>query len=228
MGVTVVTPATTRALTSVGAITAELPAATADAAGTALVVSLIGQASDAIATYTHRTWGRETVQELLPGTGRRYLGLRCVPLVTVGTVLQDADAVTDYSIEDADAGSLYRANGWPGGCGGGWDSVAYSSGYILSAYAATLRYTATYIAGYVLPGTAGTATSTLPGDVERAAIETVKSWWQQRASHDPSVTRKQAGDVSLSYGSLSSTAQGGLPPIATQLLRNWVRPEFRY
>jgi len=196
------------------------------------VVALIGQASDAIATYTHRVWGRETVQELLPGSGKRFLGLTRVPLVTVGTVLQDAGTITDYSVEDPDAGSLYRDLGWPGmgawgGGYGGWDYVAFSSGYI-SPWTAPLRYTATYVAGYTLPGTAGTVTSNLPGDVERAAIETVKAWWQARASHDPNVTRKQAGDVSLSYGSLSGVAQGGLPPVATQLLRNWVRPEFRY
>ena len=38
----------------------------------------------------------------------------------------------------------------------------------------------------------------LPRAIERACVETVKAWWYQR-QHDPAVSSKTVGDLSLTY-----------------------------
>lgn len=215
--VELVAPTSAR-LTTVDAVLARLP--TADPA---LVEDLIAGASAAIAQYTHRVWGLATVVETLPGSGSRYLGLSRTPVLSVGTVTEDATVITDYSMADPAAASLYRLNGWGRLGSRMWEAISYSSGYILAG-AGDQRYVVSYTAGYGLPGgTAGPVT--LPADVQLAATETVKAWFQ-RTSQDVTITRKQVGDVSVSYGQVAVTNPLALPPVADALLRQWVRQPF--
>lgn len=217
MTLAVLVPAPTTRLTTPAAVLAYLP--TADPAR---VDALIDGASAFISAHTHRVWGRETVIETLPGSGTRYLGLQRAPVLSVGTVTEDGGTITDYSVADVDAASLYRADGWSWRSGRLWEPISYSSGYILPG-GGDQRYTVSYTAGYGLPG--GTVTPvTLPADVQQAAIVTVQAWYQA-AARDPNVTRKQVGDVSISYGAVASSAMG-LPPLAEALLRPWVRQPF--
>jgi hypothetical protein len=220
MSVTVLAAPPTQRLTTIAAVTAELATA-----GTALVNTLIDSASAALATYCHRVWGQETVLETLPGSGAVYLGLACTPVQSVGTVTEDDAVITDWSLDTADAGRLYRQNGWGLWAAGGWDWVAYSSGYIRPDRA-RLRYTATYVAGYVLPSEGGTATVTLPLDVQRACIETVKAW-ALSSTRDPALTRLTVDDVTRTYQSApASSPAEALPPLARSLLQQWAIPAF--
>ena len=157
MGLDVTTAARSRRLTSVRRVQDTLGlAATVDAD---LFGGLIDAASAAIESYTHRSFARETYSETLPGFGDIRLMLARTPIVAVSSVLCDSAVVTDYSIDDAKAGFLYRRCGWwwtaqryAGLTGGGsyldqgWPMVRQEEP----------RYTVAYTAGYLLPYTATT------------------------------------------------------------------------
>ena len=152
MAVTVVTPASTTLLTTVGRVQAELGLTAGE--DTDLLAGMIERASSAIARECRRVFGRETVTETLDGSGSRLLALSRTPIVSVASVTEDgvALAATEYAVEDAEAGALYRQDGW--GRAGGyrmWGTEAFSSGYILPGSASTLRYAVTYTGGYLLP-----------------------------------------------------------------------------
>jgi hypothetical protein len=61
----------------------------------------------------------------------------------------------------------------------------------------------------------------LPNDVEKAAIETTKSYFAQRAV-DSRVVERHAGPIGVRV-SEAATASLGIPPLAAGLLRPWVR-----
>lgn len=185
-----------------------------------ILEEMIDRASSAISKETRRVFGRETVTETLDGTGTRLLGLTRTPIVSITSITEDGETVagSEYSVEDADAGAVYRANGW--GRSGGlrmWGTEAFSSGYILPGYQ-DLRYSVTYVAGYVLPTE---ASPTLPGAVEQACIETVKAWYLAR-DVDPALSSVQVGQLRVSYrDQAANTAPGSLPASALGLLRNY-------
>lgn len=216
MAVTVVTPAQETDLTTLLAVKAMLGLTDAD--DDALLIGLIARASSAISVECRRVFGRETVTETLDGSGTRLLGLSRYPVVSVSAVTEDDVAITDYSIEDADAGALYRAVGW--GRTGGlrmWGTEAFASGYILPGIGASLRYGVTYVAGYKLPGEVG---ANLPGAVEQACLETVKAWYLGRDA-DPGIASVQVGQLKVSYRNESSEPPGSLPASALGLLRGY-------
>lgn len=192
-----------------------------EAASDTVLADLIARASSAIARECRRSFGTQKVAETLDGTGSRLLGLSVVPLMTIHSVLEDSATLdaSEYSIEDADAGALYRLNGW-GRSGGllAWGTEAYASGYILPGQG-TQRYTVTYTAGYVLPGQ---PSPTLPGAVEQACLETIKAWWFSRDS-DQNISRLKAGDLDITYARSSTAVAEALPATALGLLRNYRR-----
>lgn len=59
-------------------------------------------------------------------------------------------------------------------------------------------------------------------DVEKAAIETVKAWFQGRTD-DSSIVEKSAGPMRLRYSETRSSEGSALPPVCVGLLRPWVR-----
>jgi len=193
-----------------------------EAASDTVLADLIARASSAIARECRRSFGRQTVAETLDGSGSRLLPLSVVPLVSITSVLEDDATINaaDYSIEDAEAGALYRSDGW--GASGGfrsWGTEAYASGYILPGVS-SLRYTVTYVGGYLLPNQANT---NLPGAVEQACLETVKAWWFGRDG-DPSVSSIQIDDVRVAYRAAQAAAEvGSLPGSALASLRNYRR-----
>lgn len=197
-----------------------------------LISDMIVRASSAIARETRRVFGVETVTETMDGTGSRLLGLSRTPVVEVTEVTEDGTAITDWLIEDDEAGALYRANGW--GISGGlrmWGTEAYSSGYILPGYR-DQRYSVTYRAGYLLPSevnpflTPGVPQD-LPGAVEQACLETVKAWYLSR-DVDANLSSVQVGQFRVSYSdSASKTAPGSLPASALGLLRNYYQSPMR-
>lgn len=224
MSITVIERATNTLLTTRDRVKNELGITTTE--DDDVLSDLIVRASSAIARETRQTFGVETVTETMDGTGSRLLGLTRTPLVEVTEVTEDGVAVTDYSVEDAESGALYRANGW--GRSNGlrmWGTEAYASGYILPGYQEQ-RYSVTYRAGYLLPSDVNpfmleptSGLLNLPGDVEQACLETVKAWYLAR-DVDPSLSSIQVGQFRASYRDAANTSPGSLPPAALGLLRN--------
>lgn len=226
MGVTVVEPASDYLLTTLARAKAELGITETD--DDDVLTDMIVRASSAIERECRRKFGVETVTETLDGTGSRLLGLSRYPIVEVTEVTEDGTALesTEYSIEDADAGALYRANGW--GRSGGlrmWGTEAYSSGYILPGYQ-DQRYSVTYRAGYLLPGQVnpfilpGTPEN-LPGAVEQACLETVKAWFGAREGVGD-VSSLRIGQLQIEYRTSTETPDRvALPAAALGYLRNY-------
>jgi hypothetical protein len=133
----------------------------ADTSSDVVLGDMLARASSAIARECGRPFfGVGTFQEQLKGSGSQILGLTCVPILSVTQVLQDTAVIPPwaygtnegYVIEDAEAGALWRADGWGQSVNllsWGWE--AYGSRYILPGGTQTLRYTITYTAGYLLP-----------------------------------------------------------------------------
>jgi hypothetical protein len=195
MSVVVQERASGRRLTTVAAVKSELDIT--DGADDAYLASLIDQASDAVAGWCNRVFAVETVAE--------HLTLRCPraaillsrwPLISLTSTTRNGEALEVVATEvDDTEGGLYRldADGartdWPSG---------------------TLILT--YSAGYVLPGDSG---RTLPYDVERATLITVKGNYMAR-TRDPlirSETVDGAGATSYFAGTHSQ-----LPTEAEALL----------
>lgn len=198
-------------LTTADRVTDEL-----DIEPTLLINRLIAEASEAI----NRELGRgrdglaeQTYEEELGAHGDPYMTVSRTPVTDVDSVTRDGQTVTDVEIHDAEAGLLYRE--------GGFRSTEAASTHLGPAirqpYEAHPSYTVTYTAGYVMPG--GDEDQTLPREIERAAIETVKAWHHAR-KRDPAVTAESVGDVSVRYAGDRSggSGDGSLPPRALQLL----------
>lgn len=160
MGVTVITRAPTNLLTTIDHVKAELGSTVTT--NDDMLWAMIARASNAITKEclggADKSFGVQTVQETLKGTGSQILGLTLMPVLAVSQVLQDTEVVNPldpdqgYSIEDGDAGALFRPCGWGQTVNllsWGWE--AYGSRYILPGGTQTLRYTVTYTAGYILP-----------------------------------------------------------------------------
>lgn len=231
MSVTVSEQAGTWLLTTLERVKAELGITTTSDDDT--LTRMIDRASSAIARETRRTFGVETVTETLDGTGSRLLGLSRTPVIAVTEVTEDSSAITDYSLEDREAGALYRAAGW--GRSGGlrmWGVEAYSSGYILPGYQ-DQRYSVTYRAGYVLPDEQNDYLNNgpddpqnLPGAVEQACLETVKAWYSSR-DVDPAIANVKVGQLSVSYRDQGDAEKrGSLPASALGLLTNYYARTF--
>lgn len=115
---------------------------------------LIDEASDAIVRYCNRPFAREVYSESLGGTGLIHLMLRRTPIITVSSVTFDLTPITDYAIEEADEGLLYRRLGWVDtrqryigiGARGKW----MDWGQPIQGESEPL-YVVAYTAGYLLP-----------------------------------------------------------------------------
>lgn len=286
--VTVTTRALHTALTTTGAVRQRISVSDSDET---LLTTLIATASDRIAKYCQRTWARALYSETFAGYQATTVMLSKPPLVNVTSVSYLGTAVTDYSVQDAEAGFLFRELLWDWTVGIGWNLVDYRI-----PDGERPSYTATYWGGYLLPsdnlavttlsvdstdqsfndsasglplltvgdvvttsgfstaGNNGTFTvvsrtaaklvvatgsgltteandpnrvytltvQTLPGDVEQAAIETVKTWYAGR-SLVGNVAEKAIGDLRIRFA--EPTTEMGLPFTAVALLDPWRRFE---
>lgn len=190
----VVTPASSKRLTTLEAVKTELQIPVSDTTKDALLLNYIDQASGRIARECDRTFGEATYEETLPGYGRPQILLSETPVTQVVSVLIQGQAVTDYRL-DQSAGMLYRQAGWP------W-TVSGRPGTIVSHPGDDLPLiTVTYKAGFILPGAQN---PTLPGELERACITLVKLMYKAQ-TRDPAITQERIGDYQAVY------ANGGLP-----------------
>jgi hypothetical protein len=151
MTVSVTTAARSVRLTTVANVQEDLGIST-DAT---LLGRLVDEASAAIVSYCHRSFAREVYSETAAGFGSIHLMLSRTPIVGTPTaVTYNSGVLTDYSVADAAAGTLYRRAGWswttqafPGlSAGGSWLDV----GTPLPGSEEPL-YTVDYTAGYLLP-----------------------------------------------------------------------------
>lgn len=204
MSVTVLTAASTYRLTTISAVMAEIPLAD----HVLFAESLIDQASAAVARYCGTIFAQQAYREVQTGVyATTALFLRYWPVVSVTPVSYGSTAITNYRIESAEAGVLYRREGWSLWTG------------------SDDEWTVDYVAGYVLPSQVTPVAPlgpTLPDDLERATIETIKVWFHERlvGSRVESKTFGMTGDR-IDYGIQAS--RRGLPALAKDLLCPWRR-----
>jgi len=151
---TVTTVAPTRRLTSVAAVVAEL-GTTLTPTEQAILAGIIDGVTSAIEGFCEApSFAREVVEETLPGFGDLTVELTRRPVISVSLMTVDAAVITDFSIQDADKGEIYRQAGFD------WTAQ--------SRFSLTGRQTwpamghpvpgreepligATYVGGYILP-----------------------------------------------------------------------------
>lgn len=185
MSVSIITPAAHHCLTALSAVKAEF-AMTSDA-DDPFLSALIRQVSEAIEAWCGRTFAQETVSETIYQNGTAGgLLLSRWPVASISSVTVAGSVIEPdgYDI-DATSGLLHRIT---------------ASGF-RSAWAPG-RVVVTYVAGYTLPD--GSYGSTLPADIERAAIVLVRNAYTSRG-RDPLLRSEDAdGIAAVTYGLAAS------------------------
>ena len=194
--ITVTTPATDQLLATVQGAKDLL--GLTEASQDALLTTIRAGASSAVSSYCGRVLGSEVVTETTAGSDRYSLVLTRRPLISVSEVRRDDDVVDtdDYQVESDVAGILYNLTRW--------------------SKLTNLRpdyWAIDYTAGYVLPNHTGT--QTLPGEIEQACLETIKTWFLGRC-RDMTIRSEQVGE----YVDRTFSGQA-LPLIAQNLLKPW-------
>lgn len=160
--------------------------------------------------YTH------TVKSF--GDFELLIGLGYIDTSQAVTVSIAGDPVTDFTVEDAEAGILLREAGWP------WSgSTGGITGYrVGGSELPTVTVVATH--GWGVPEqTAPAGTAVLPPAIARACWEAVKEWWllDQR---DPLVSSRTlpnvgGGNAAVAHYPLAERRE--LPPVSLALLRKY-------
>lgn len=163
---------------------------------TATAERFINAASDAIEKYLGRvlTYSAAVV-ETLPGNGTTRLSLSRTPVRAITSVVTVDSATIDstsYSIESADAGFVYRADGWQ-----------WSAGVVTALESFAMPgtekpfYVVTYGGGYSLP--AQTQTYPLPSDIIEACLSVARTMYFARQTQGD-IVAESTGAASVSYG----------------------------
>ena len=216
MALTVDFPASSYDLTTVDAVVAALSLSPSDQASNSQYIgTLIKRASSFISTYTNRVFAKETVTETLTSNGGPRLVLSRTPIISINSVTYNNITVissSEYEIEDADAGFLWRERGWT--------NTLIDVGGINPIYTRFGKYKwkVSYTAGFVLPPSQNV---TLPGELEQACIEIVKSWYLGR-KRDTSVIRESIGEASVTYADVTRYA-AAIPITAKEILNKWIK-----
>jgi hypothetical protein len=178
------------------------------------LLRIIQEASDAVFRFCDRMFALQSYRETIRGYGGNTITLSVTPVKIVTSVLSSNSPVLDYTLEDPDAGFLYRQAGWE------WTAVV---GWGLERYfrpgSEAPSFVVEYQAGYVMPGDAGIPS--LPKDIERACIDTVRAW-HNLGRRDPTIQQKRVGDLVLTYQKSDPDA-AALPFSAIRLLEPWRR-----
>lgn len=201
---TVTTPATNTALTTVERVKLELSIAGNES--DLLLAAKIDEATSDIAIRVRPSLKRETVSETfwhdhgrfgMQGHNSRHgapLILRRFPVARIASVmLDDIDIdASEYRL-DAETGLLYRISsaGFP-------DHWRFGKAAVVA-----------YDAGYLLPGDTDTD---LPASLEAACIELVSSYWRSRG-RDPNLRAEEVAGVGrFDYWVGAIGQSGDLPP----------------
>jgi hypothetical protein len=207
----VLTPAVSTLLTKLADVKADLGIPSADTSNDAVLADLIRDASDEI-QREFQFFCNQTYRETLPGYGTPILQLKRTPIVSVSLVTHNSEVITDYTIEDKEAGHLYRRQGWVWTASVGWQMTAY-----VMPNTEHPEFTVEYEAGYLA---ADQQNSDMPGAIQRSARETVKDWYLslKRAAD---IQSKSVGDLSISY--VTGQEVRSIPPRAMSRLAKWRR-----
>jgi uncharacterized phiE125 gp8 family phage protein len=189
MAVTITTPATSTALTTVAAVKQAMGLSVNTFDG--LLTRLIDAATDALQEYSGRIFTRQVYTETLEGTAHPYLMLTHAPIESIASVVADSEVVTDYTIRDAETATLFRQVGWQRTAWVGWDVERYNV-----PGTAELTIVVEYTAGWLLPGDTG---RDLPERYEEAAIRTVQTWMQRNRRGGGDVESRKVGDLMVEY-----------------------------
>ena len=181
----------------------------------AWISSVIPAASRLIEQEANNFWAAQQYEELISGSGSARLMLARTPIIGTPTIVIDSVAVADFIVEDAEAGVLYRRQGWT-------RRVSYwpMASRDPIPYEDHPHIYVTYWAGYNLPSFTSDVTDAddLPASIERAAILSIKDWYNKR-SRDPNVSWKQVGDLALGFRKSSEgDTDLRLPPEARALI----------
>lgn len=157
----------------------------------------IAQASGAIASYCNRVFPQETVSEQFRMVRGEAIILGRYPVVSITSVTEDGTVLvnlTDYEV-DKDTGLLYRVSD---------DLLVFWCAY---------KVTVVYVTGF----------ATIPDDVKRACMETVR-YFRSQSSRDPTLRSLEIPDVSTEtywVGTMPSSAMG-LPPDVISSIESYV------
>jgi hypothetical protein len=183
----------------------------------------ITAASLSIERFTQRFLPfEEGIEEHAAGFGDNVLQLERRPITTLTTILQDSSPVTNVVVHDADAGQLYREDGFVWSAPHWW-----ASSRSRIAGQETPEFVVTYDAGYVLPSYVGLAKPaslgggtwaagdvTLPEDIQQAALILAAYLFRKRL-RPGDVSQERIGDYAVTYRS-------GMPGEAAAILDSWV------
>jgi len=152
VAITITTVSPTRFLTTRIRVKADLGITTTDK--DAILDQYVRDVSAAVESYCHRPFGREVLTETVAGYGENRLMLTRTPIIAVSAVVRDSEAITDYSVDNAGAGTLYREAGW-GWTVPVWDGITAGGGFFDLGSPLPRQeqpdYSVSYTAGYVLP-----------------------------------------------------------------------------
>lgn len=186
------------ALTTLATVLDELGLASDSGAQDARLERYINAASDFVASYCDRTFHRtDSIAESGRGYGQTLLRLSRRPVVSIASVAINGTATTDYTLEDAARGLLYRSTGWP------WQPARMPSlSFSVVPGTEAPDVVVTYNGGFVTPAqvAAGTfATRTLPYDLEDAVVQLVMTRWRNRG-RDMRVVAESYGEGGFTFG----------------------------
>lgn len=215
MSITVLEPALSFDLTVKEVVQAqlELSVGTDDS----IINRLISAASSFIVEYTQRQFAREKWQELLPAYDTNWLQLNLTPIETISSVAVNGAVITDFIIEDAKAGLLFREKGW-------LSSLSFHRGITRHqlANSSLPRYKVEYFGGYVLSSHSGTAN--LPAVIEQAAVDLVAGWYRKiKDGLSDNVKQVKIGDYTISFDSDTGKEALGVSASILMKLRPWRR-----
>lgn len=206
------------ALTTVGTAKGFIGIPADDLTKDSLLEFLINATSERIEKYCSRHFEKATYIEYYMGHERQRLLLNQYPIVSIASVELNGQtlASTEYEIEDADAGILYREIGWP------WQG--YSVGLVGEPNVPARNIKVVYIAGYVLPKDATVDNPrTLPYDLEQACVSFVAYLYGGRVGAGKA--SEQQGAVRADYEKLiSGDKLLSLPPEVAALCEGYRKP----
>lgn len=180
----------------------------------------IESASALIEQEANQRFAQQQFKETIEGSGSSTLMLARTPIIGTPTIITvDNEVIVDFVVEEADAGILYRRQGWT-------NEISYMRSISRDPlpYEQHPRFVVTYVAGYYLPSFTDDIVDgevALPANIEQACVLTIKAWWHKK-NRDSSVSWKQVGDLALGYrGDAAVKGQEPLrlPPEARGLIK---------
>lgn len=220
MSITVIEPATSTDLTVKETIQTQLGLAV----GTddEIFDQLIAAASDFIVDYTQRKFARERWEELVPGYNTNWLQVSLTPINSINSIMVDNTTITDFIIEDPDAGLIFREVGWQ-------TSQSFHKAIVRHPLTRSElpRFKVNYYGGYVLPSFA-TGTIDLPNSINQACVDLVRTWYGKvKDNIGDDVKQIKIGDYAISYDTIGAGSEDpnalGIPPTVLAKIRSYRR-----